>query len=80
MEKTELTSTDSQLRWAELKLGGVSDDEDDGADDDEDAQGGATLTNPVNRLSRGSAHRPPADTQEEDDVDDDEGSKVNLPL
>lgn len=65
-EKTEVTSP--QLIWTELKLGwDVTDDV-----TDEDA-GAAMLTNPVNRLRRGSAHKPPPPPEAA-------GSKVKRPL
>lgn len=81
-EKTEATSLQQPLIWTELKFGWDCDDDvtDDVADDEENERlqtaGGeaAMLTNPVNRLRRGSAHRPPP---LETDV---EGSKVKRPL
>lgn len=79
-EKTEVTSLQQPLIWTEPKLGWVCDD--DVADDEEEeerlqaAEGEAAmlLTNPENRLRRGSAHRLlPLET-------DTEGSNVKRPL
>lgn len=73
-ENTEVTSPEPQLIWVELRLGGVVTD--DVTDDEEkgrlQAEGGGapTLTSPVNRLRRGSAHRLPLEA----------GSKVKRPL
>ena len=66
-EKTDATSPPPQLIWMELRFGWDSDDDvaDDVTDEEEEERlqvaggGAAMLTNPVNRLSRGSAHRPP---------------------
>ena len=81
-EKSEAASLQRPLIWTEPKLGWVCDDDDDVTDEEEEeerlqaAEGEAAmlLTNPVNRLSRGSAHRLlPLAT-------DAEGSKVKRPL
>lgn len=77
-EKTDVTSPHPQL-----KFGWDSDDGDDVTEDvtdDEEERlqaaggGAAILTNPVNRLRRGSAHRPPPLVTVFD------GSKVKRPL
>lgn len=71
VEKTEATS--------ELKLCDDVDDDDDEEEERLQAGGGgaAMLTNPVNRLRRGSAHRLPAPELLETEAD---GSKVKRPL
>lgn len=75
-EKTEATS--AELIWTELKL---CDDDDDEDEEEERLQAGgagaAMLTKPVNRLRKGSAHRPAAPELLETEAD---GSRVKRPL
>lgn len=70
-EKTEAMSAEPQLKL------GADDVTDDGEQERLQAagEGAATLTNPVSRLRRGSAHRPLAPPLQEAD-----GSKEKWPL